>query len=52
VIDGGLPPINRLQPILDGQRFRRGQRVERQRRDLCLGGVEPVEGSRDGLPIR
>ena len=52
VIDSGLPAIDRLQPILHAERFRRAQRVKRQRRDLCLGGFEPVEDSRDGLPIR
>jgi hypothetical protein len=49
VIDGGLAAIHRLQPVLDGQRFRAGQHVKRQRRDLGLGGLEPVEDGRDGL---
>jgi len=52
VIDGGLPARDGFQPVLDGEHFRRGQRVKRQRRDLCLGGLEAVEDGRDGLPIR
>ena len=52
MIDGDLAAIDRLQSIFDGRHFRSGQRIKRQRCDLCLGGVEPVEGGRDGLPIR
>jgi hypothetical protein len=52
VIDGGLPTTHRLQPVLDGEHFGRGQRIKGQRRDLGLGGLEPVEDGRDGLPIR
>ena len=52
MIDGGLAPRDGLQPILDGERFRPGQDVERQRGDLPLGGVKAVEGRRDGLPTR
>ncbi len=52
VIDRGLPAIDRLQPVLDVEHFRCAQRIKRQRRDLRLGGFEPVEGGRDGLSIR
>ena len=52
VIDGALAAVDRLQPVLDGEHFGRGQRVKGQRRDLGLGGVEPVQDGRDGLPIR
>ncbi len=52
VIDGGLAAVNGLQPVLDGEHFGSGQGVERQRRELGLGGLEPVEGGRDGLSIR
>ena len=51
MIDGGMAPRDG-RPILDGERFRPGQHVERQRRDLGLDGVEPVEGRGDGLWIR
>jgi len=52
VMHGGLPARHHLQPVLDGERSRRGQRVKGQRRDLGLGGVEPVEDSGDPLWIR
>jgi hypothetical protein len=50
MIDGALAAVDRLQPILDGEHFRRGQHIKCQR--LGLGGLEPVQGGRDGLSIR
>ena len=52
VIDSALAALDLRQPILDRQRFGRGQRIKGQRGELGLGGVEPVEGGGDGLPIR
>jgi 4-hydroxy-tetrahydrodipicolinate reductase len=52
VIHGGLAAINGLQPILDGEHFGSGKRIEGQGGELGLGGIEPVESGRDGLPVR
>jgi hypothetical protein len=52
VIDGGLATLNRLQPVLDVEQFRSGQRIKRERGELGLGGVEAVQGGRGGLATR
>jgi hypothetical protein len=49
VFGRGLAAAKHFRSLQQGQPLRGGQRVERQRRHLVNGGVQPVEGRGDGL---
>jgi hypothetical protein len=51
VIDGALPARDGFQPVRHGERLRRAQRIERQRGEFGLGGLEPVDGGDDRFRI-